>query len=80
MPQRQRWPDISRSVSASEGEQWRRLYTLEQGKGLEFSYPYMIYGRDSMVHLVYTYNRQHIKHAVFNEAWLAEREETHEHE
>jgi predicted neuraminidase len=54
---------------AGEDERWQPARTLEQGSG-EFSYPVLCQTQDGIVHLVYTYNRQHIQHARFPESWL----------
>ena len=38
--------------------------------GFEFSYPYLIQAHSGDFHLVYTWNRSHIKHVQFTRAWL----------
>ena len=48
----------------------KRLLTGIAGAGAEFSYPALLQARDGRIHLAYTWRRQGIKHAVFNEAWL----------
>ena len=53
------------------GQTWRRLVTLDEESGEEFSYPCMIHDRAGRIHVVYTWKRKHIQHAVFNLAWLA---------
>ena len=58
------------AASADEGRTWKRLATLEEEKGAEFSYPYLLQARDGTVHLVYTWKRKAIKHVAFNPAWL----------
>lgn len=58
------------AVSSDGGAQWITFATIEDQKGQEFSYPYLIRSKDGRVHLVYTWRRKHIKHVVFNEAWI----------
>ena len=60
------------AVSDDRGANWVRIATLESEQGKEFSYPYMIRGRDRLIHLVYTWQRTRIKHVAFNEAWIKE--------
>ncbi|MCL4250097.1 MAG: glycoside hydrolase [Anaerolineae bacterium] len=54
---------------ADEGEHWRWVQTFETDHA-EFSYPTLAQTTDSMLHLVYTYRREHIQYASFSEAWL----------
>lgn len=56
---------------AKEGEHWGRMQVLEEGPA-EYSYPALAQGPDGVIHLVYTYRREHIHYACFNEAWLLE--------
>ncbi len=43
----------------------------------EFSYPVLWQHTGGEIHLVYTYRRQHIHHARFTEAWLAQGQPIH---
>lgn len=61
---------------SGEDEGWQAVRTLEQGPG-EYSYPALAQQADGTIHLVYTYQRQHIQHARFNEAWLSGEEAEH---
>jgi len=54
---------LSILVSADNGETWRRCADLESVPG-EHSYPSVIQGRDGCIHVVYTYLRAQIRHAV----------------
>jgi|UniRef100_A0A7C5EQU4 predicted neuraminidase len=56
-------------LSRDGGATWETLKTLENAPGREYSYPFIIKYRNNF-HLTYTYERQRIKHVVFNEAWL----------
>jgi len=59
------------ALSTDEGRTWPRKRNLETSAG-EFSYPAVIQTRDGLIHVTYTYLRKSIKHAAFNEAWIAE--------
>jgi len=54
---------------STEDETWPHGRTLEDGPG-EFSYPTLLQSADGDVHLVYTYRREHIQYACFDEAWV----------
>ncbi len=51
------------SESADAGDSWRRLLTLEDDPG-EYSYPAIIQADDGRVHIVYTWRRRRIAHAI----------------
>ncbi|OPZ10985.1 MAG: hypothetical protein BWZ10_02269 [candidate division BRC1 bacterium ADurb.BinA364] len=53
-----------------DGADWRPVLTLEKAPG-EFSYPSVIQAADGAVHIVYTYLRKTIKHAVLNPGAIA---------
>ena len=59
-------------ISDDAGKTWRPAPTVESvaDAGAEFSYPALLQTRDGQIHLAYTWRRQGIKHAVFNESWL----------
>ena len=58
------------AVSKNAGRNWIRIFTLENSPDQEFSYPYMIRDQSGLIHLVYTWKRERIKHVVLNEAWV----------
>lgn len=60
-----RWP-LNVALS-KDGRQWSAAAVLEDQPG-EFSYPAVIQGRDGRVHIVYTWNRQRIKHVTLDPA------------
>ena len=64
------------AVSDDDGRTWKRLATLAEEPGAEFSYPFLLQTRDGRVHLVYTWKRKGIKHVAFNAAWLDARPST----
>jgi predicted neuraminidase len=50
---------------SKDGIKWKKLFDLEnQDKG-QFSYPAIIQTSDQQIHIVYTYNREYIKHVSF---------------
>lgn len=55
---------------ADEDEQWGPPRVLEDAHA-EFSYPALVQVADGRIHAVYTYRREHIHHACFDESWLA---------
>lgn len=59
------------AVSADAGAFWRRVNPLlEDERGQEFSYPFLLQSSDGLIHLVYTWKRKGIRHVSFNPAWL----------
>ena len=51
---------------SDDGRTWRAGLTLEQEPAGEYSYPSMIQAADGRVHITYTWQRQRIKHVVFD--------------
>ncbi len=56
---------------SEDGTKWRAVAEIENGKDSEFSYPSLAVHGDE-IDLTYSYQRQYIKHARFNLAWLAQ--------
>lgn len=65
--------------SADDGRSWRVVHTVEDARGrpgertAEFSYPWLLAAADGSFHLLYTVDKQGIRHVTFTRAWLAER-------
>ena len=69
---------LSLGLSKDNGKSWVVLHDFEydQSTAERFSYPYMIQTTNGHYHLVYTWNRSHIKHVVFNNSWLEQLAQT----
>ena len=46
---------------STDGKDWKTVLTLERDKG-EYSYPTVIQDDDGVVHVVYTWRRETVKH------------------
>jgi len=57
------------SVS-SDGKTWYAALVLEESPISQYSYPSVIQTKDGMVHIVYTWRRERIKHVVIDPAKL----------
>jgi predicted neuraminidase len=58
------------AVSNDEGVTWRRVKTLAEEPGAEFSYPFLLQTSERRVHVTFTWKRRNIRHVTFNLAWL----------
>jgi len=58
------------AVSPDYGLSWQRGPYLIQEADSEFSYPFLLQGRDGLIHLAYTWKREAIRVVSFNAAWL----------
>ncbi|WP_436714891.1 exo-alpha-sialidase [Roseiconus lacunae] len=55
---------------SDDGRSWKQVATLEKEAKAEFSYPAIIQSDDGMVHAVYTWKRQKVKHVVVDPSKL----------
>lgn len=58
------------ALSDDGGNAWRFIATLAEDPLGNFSYPYMILGRDGRVRLLYSASHTRIVYAEFNTAWV----------
>ena len=59
------------SMSDDEGKSWKWTRHIERTEGAgRYDYPSIIQARDGMLHVIYSYNVETIKHVVFNEDWI----------
>lgn len=58
--------------STNQGETWSLVRVIEESHNDrdEFSYPALLQDRAGVIHLLYTWKRQGIRHARFSQAWL----------
>lgn len=54
---------------STEDETWPHQQILHDEPG-EYSYPTLLQSADGTIHMVYTYRREHIQYARFDEAWV----------
>ncbi|MCX7600279.1 MAG: exo-alpha-sialidase [Armatimonadetes bacterium] len=60
---------LSIALSEDEGETWPLKVDLETDDA-EFSYPSIIWTRDGLLHVSYTWRRKAIAHVIFDEEWF----------
>ncbi|WP_281852905.1 sialidase family protein [Dyella sp. GSA-30] len=68
LPGRQWWDGRGTlAIAVSEdGMRWRRVLTLEDKPGNEYSYPAVIQTRDGLVHVLYTWERKRMRYVVID--------------
>lgn len=54
---------LSLLISQDNGETWPHRIDLERGES-EYSYPSIIQGSDGLLHVIYTWRREQIRHAI----------------
>lgn len=69
---------LSLMYSGNDGLSWRKLYAFEQEENTpdfehQFAYPVIRQSVDGDFHVLYTWNKEQIKHVRFNQEWLHER-------
>ncbi len=68
--------DMTLATSSNNGISWQVAQTIEKNKYIladkkkQFAYPWLLQTQNGNIHLLYTWHKSHIKHSVFNTAWL----------
>ncbi|MCX4029875.1 exo-alpha-sialidase [Endozoicomonas sp. SM1973] len=70
--------NLSLFYKAKNSQRWRLVHQFEHKKNTddneyEYSYPTIKQSHDGNFHVLYTWNKTHIKHIRFNQAWLKDR-------
>ena len=71
--------DMTLAYSKDEGSNWQIFHLLEfaavsmKVHHPQYSYPIILQGNNDDIHVLYTYNRESIKHVYFNTAWIREK-------
>ncbi|MDE1463542.1 sialidase family protein [Spartinivicinus poritis] len=70
--------NLSLFYKAKNSKLWYLLHQIENKKNtndkeFEYSYPTIKRSHDGDFHILYTWNKTHIKHVRFNQTWLEER-------
>lgn len=63
--------DLALVLSRDGGKTWETLRVLEHAPGKTYAYPSLTRTRQ-YYHLTYSYEKNRIKHVMFNDAWLRE--------
>jgi|UniRef100_A0A7V6A4N8 predicted neuraminidase len=64
-------------ISRDEGKTWQTLRVLENTPGKSYAYPSLARA-GKYYHLTYSYEKNRIKHVMFNQAWL-QQQRSHDH-
>ena len=59
---------------SKDGKKWMATLVLEDSPISQYSYPSVIQTKDGLVHIVYTWRRERIKHIVVDPAKLVLKE------
>lgn len=62
-------------ATSADGLRWKKRRIVEYEAGGEFSYPTLLVHSDNDIHLVYTWQRRHIRHLHFSKIWLDGKDE-----
>ena len=59
---------------SGDGKNWHAVAVLEDSPVSQYSYPSVIQTKDGLVHIVYTWRRERIKHVVIDPARIETKE------
>ncbi|MFA6448311.1 MAG: sialidase family protein [bacterium] len=62
------------AISTDEGKTWPVKRDIENAPNGSFGYPAVIATSDGVIHVTYSYSRDSIKYAAFDEAWATEKQ------
>ena len=71
--------DLSLALSLDKGHSWQIITAIELNRldppdnSRQYSYPWLLQTSNGQIHLFYTWHKSHIKHRVFNQAWLQQK-------
>jgi predicted neuraminidase len=70
--------NLSLMHTKNNGQTWQLLHELEQEENTaefehQFAYPALRQSADGQFHVLYTWNKERIKHVRFDQQWLSER-------
>jgi predicted neuraminidase len=60
---------LSIAISPDEGLTWPHRRVIAGGE-TTYAYPSVVQTVDGLIHIVYSYGRDHIRHIELNEAWI----------
>lgn len=66
---------LSIALSEDEGRTWKYIRNLEADASGSYAYPAIVQDSAGIIHVTYSFNRDYIKHAEFNEEWIKEGKE-----
>jgi predicted neuraminidase len=60
------------AISTDEGKTWPYKRDIQKDSTGAYAYPAVIATPDGIIHITYSFNRDSIKYAAFNESWVME--------
>jgi predicted neuraminidase len=61
---------LSIAISGDEGVTWPAKRVIANGDLEEYCYPCAVQTPDGLIHIVYSHNRESIRHIILNESWI----------
>lgn len=72
--------DMTLAASGNQTKSWEIKKVIEKhhlkkpDNSKQFSYPWLLQTKNGNIHLLYTWHKSHIKHQLFNQQWLENKE------